>query len=39
MRPAKAKRPLWARILGRIVDPWLKLDIEPERSRSVPAVR
>jgi glycerol-3-phosphate O-acyltransferase len=29
MRPAKAKRPLWARILGRIVDPWLKLDIEP----------
>lgn len=28
-RPAKAKRPLWARILGRLVDPWLKLDIEP----------
>jgi glycerol-3-phosphate O-acyltransferase len=27
--PPKAKRPLWARILGRIVDPWLKLDIEP----------
>ena len=31
IRPAKTKRPLWARVLGRIVDPWLKLDIEPEQ--------
>ncbi|MFS8137415.1 MAG: glycerol-3-phosphate 1-O-acyltransferase PlsB, partial [Thermomonas sp.] len=28
---AKVKPPLWARILGRVVDPWLKLDIEPDQ--------
>ena len=38
MRPAKTKRPLWAR-LGRIVDPWLKLDIEPGDPRPVQAIR
>ena len=31
LRPSKTKRPLWARVLGRLVDPWLKLDIEPEQ--------
>ena len=25
------KPTLWARLLGRVVDPWLKLDIEPEQ--------
>src|SRR5215213_76325 len=24
-----AKRPLWARLLGRVADPWLGLNIEP----------
>ncbi|QIL19523.1 glycerol-3-phosphate 1-O-acyltransferase PlsB [Thermomonas sp. HDW16] len=24
-----AKPPLWARVLGKLIDPWLKLDIEP----------
>src|SRR5687767_14868586 len=24
-----AKRPLWARLLGRLADPWLTLKIEP----------
>ncbi|MEO5628731.1 MAG: glycerol-3-phosphate 1-O-acyltransferase PlsB [Thermomonas sp.] len=27
---AKAKVPLWAKVLGRLADPWLKLDIEPD---------
>ncbi len=27
----KPKPPLWARVLGRLIDPWLKLDIEPEQ--------
>ena len=26
----QAKRPLWARLLGRVADPWLALNIEPE---------
>ena len=25
----KTSPPLWARVLGRLIDPWLKLDIEP----------
>ncbi len=29
LRTSKAKPPLWARVLGRLIDPWLKLDIEP----------
>jgi len=29
VRTSKAKPPLWARVLGRLIDPWLKLDIEP----------
>jgi len=29
-RNAPVKPPLWARILGRVIDPWLKLDIEPD---------
>ncbi|MFT3754846.1 MAG: glycerol-3-phosphate 1-O-acyltransferase PlsB [Pseudoxanthomonas sp.] len=30
-RPAQAaKRPLWARLLGRLLDPWLGIRIEPE---------
>ncbi|RZA18171.1 MAG: glycerol-3-phosphate 1-O-acyltransferase PlsB [Lysobacteraceae bacterium] len=28
-RTAKVKPPLWAQVLGRLIDPWLKLDIEP----------
>ncbi|KAF1703985.1 glycerol-3-phosphate 1-O-acyltransferase PlsB [Pseudoxanthomonas suwonensis] len=29
-RPAAtARRPLWARLLGRVVDPWLELKLEP----------
>ena len=28
-RPA-GRRPLWARLLGRLVEPWLSLKIEPE---------
>ena len=28
-RPA-GRRPLWARLLGRLVEPWLALKIEPE---------
>jgi len=28
--PARdARSPLWARVLGKLLDPWLKLDIEP----------
>ena len=27
----RVKPPLWARILGRLADPWLKLDIEPDQ--------
>ncbi len=27
----KPKPPLWARVLGRLIDPWLRLDIEPEQ--------
>ena len=26
----KPKPPLWARVLGRLIEPWLKLDIEPD---------
>ena len=33
--PAPARRPLWARLLGRLVDPWLALRIEPEAPREV----
>ncbi|WP_083961239.1 glycerol-3-phosphate 1-O-acyltransferase PlsB [Thermomonas fusca] len=29
-RPAKVKLPLWARLLGRPLHPWLKLDIETD---------
>ena len=25
----KTRPPLWARVLGKLIDPWLKLDIEP----------
>lgn len=28
-RAANAKPPMWARMLGGLIDPWLKLDIEP----------
>lgn len=32
--PARsAKRPLWARLLGKLADPWLTLNIEPEDPR------
>ena len=31
VRPAK--RPLWARLLGKLADPWLTLNIEPEDPR------
>ena len=30
-RAGKPKPPLWARVLGRLIDPWLKLDVEPEQ--------
>ncbi len=38
--PAKTsvKPPLWARILGRIVDPWLKLDLEPNQPEEFQAL-
>ena len=29
--PGARKTPLWARVLGRMLDPWLRLDIEPEQ--------
>ncbi len=29
-RSSRDKAPLWARVLGRLIDPWLKLDIEPK---------
>ena len=32
LAPARvAKRPWWARLLGRLADPWLSLTIEPEQ--------
>ncbi|MGX5729633.1 glycerol-3-phosphate 1-O-acyltransferase PlsB [Pseudoxanthomonas beigongshangi] len=34
--PARAsRRPLWARLLGKLADPWLALRIEPEAPREV----
>ncbi|MFT4178398.1 MAG: glycerol-3-phosphate 1-O-acyltransferase PlsB [Thermomonas sp.] len=30
-RPPEPKPPLWARLLGRLIDPWLKLDIAPDQ--------
>ena len=30
-RVVKVRPPLWARVLGRLIDPWLKLDIEPDQ--------
>ncbi len=34
--PVRAsRRPLWARLLGRLADPWLALRIEPEAPREV----
>ncbi len=30
-----SRRPLWARLLGRLADPWLSLRIEPEAPREV----
>jgi len=30
-----SRRPLWARLLGRLTDPWLALRIEPESPREV----
>lgn len=32
---AAARRPWWARLLGRLVDPWLALRIEPQSPREV----
>lgn len=32
VRASKAKPPLWARVLGKLIDPWLKLDIEPSEA-------
>ena len=32
---AYAKRPLWARLLGRLADPWLSLNLEPASPREV----
>src|SRR5690242_18200387 len=29
--PRPVRRPLWARLLGRLADPWLGLTIEPEQ--------
>ena len=34
MRPAGGKPPLWARLMGRLIDPWLKLDIAPEQPQA-----
>ncbi|QDA57434.1 glycerol-3-phosphate 1-O-acyltransferase PlsB [Thermomonas aquatica] len=31
-RTGKARPPLWARVLGKLIDPWLKLDIEPNEA-------
>jgi len=33
------KRPLWARLLGKVVDPWLTLSIEPEDPRQLTDAR
>ena len=33
-RPPVGKRPLWARLLGRLLDPWLTLDVEPENPKA-----
>jgi glycerol-3-phosphate O-acyltransferase len=32
---AHARRPLWARLLGRLADPWLSLNLEPAAPRDV----
>ncbi len=34
IRPAGGKPPLWARLMGRLIDPWLKLDIAPEQPQA-----
>ncbi|HWS77911.1 MAG TPA: glycerol-3-phosphate 1-O-acyltransferase PlsB [Thermomonas sp.] len=31
-RLPQARPPLWARVLGKLIDPWLKLDIEPNEA-------
>ena len=39
-RPAQARpgrRPLWARLLGRLIEPWLGLKTEPEQLQHDPA--
>ncbi|SBV37335.1 Glycerol-3-phosphate acyltransferase [uncultured Stenotrophomonas sp.] len=39
-RPAQARpgrRPWWARLLGRLIEPWLGLKIEPEQPQHDPA--
>jgi glycerol-3-phosphate O-acyltransferase len=37
VRPGK--RPLWAKLMGRLVDPWLGLSIEPEDPRQLTDAR
>ncbi|MGB3873027.1 MAG: glycerol-3-phosphate 1-O-acyltransferase PlsB [Stenotrophomonas sp.] len=40
VRPAQARpgrRPWWARLLGRLIEPWLGLKIEPEQLQHDPA--
>ncbi len=33
-RAPAGKRPLWTRLMGRLIDPWLTLDIEPKDAGS-----
>ena len=34
LRPPTGKRPLWARLAGRLIEPWVTLDIEPKNAES-----
>ncbi len=36
-RARAGRRPLWARLLGRLIEPWLGLKIEPEQLQHDPA--
>ncbi|MBN8797995.1 MAG: hypothetical protein J0H45_01350, partial [Stenotrophomonas nitritireducens] len=33
----QGRRPLWSRLLGRLIEPWLGLKIEPEQLQHDPA--